>query len=85
MNSATEGDVIPISLIGNEKKISLLFSMINITNELKQKNSGYTTIGHSISMYLCKKIIEFHRGKISILKDSRLNNVFSLELPKYKI
>ena len=41
----------------------------------------YTTIGHGIALYLCKKIIECHKGQIFATSDGINTNKFIFEIP----
>lgn len=47
-------------------------------------NPRFSTVGHGIKMYLCKKIVEFHAGKIKVINNSERNNSFVVQLPEYK-
>lgn len=40
----------------------------------------YTTVGHGIRMYLCKKIVDFHNGNINVNNNTNIN-LFKIELP----
>ena len=41
----------------------------------------YSTIGHGIALYLCKKIIECHKGQIFATSDGINTNKFIFEIP----
>ena len=45
------------------------------------KNPRFSTVGHGIKMYLCKKIIDFHKGQIYV--NQYKNNLvsFSFKIP----
>ena len=47
-------------------------------------NPRFSTVGHGIKMYLCKKIVEFHCGKVKVINSSERNNSFVVQLPEYK-
>lgn len=44
-------------------------------------SSRFSTVGHGIKMLLCKKIIEFHGGKISVNNYGNRENSFVFTLP----
>lgn len=44
-------------------------------------NPRFSTVGHGIRMYFCKKIIEFHRGNIKVVSNGDKTNTFTFELP----
>ena len=44
--------------------------------------SKYSTIGQSIGINLCKKIIEIHRGKLYITENEKKDKIVSFSLPK---
>ena len=44
------------------------------------RDSRFSTVGHGIKMHFCKKIIDFHGGKIKILNKNN-NNSFIVILP----
>ncbi len=70
---------VTISDKGNEMQISL--SSKEFANNLIN-GSKYSTIGQSIGMYLCKKIIEIHRGKLYITENEKKDKIVSFSLPK---
>lgn len=41
----------------------------------------YSTIGHGIALYLCKKIIESHKGEIYASTDGINTNIFTFTIP----
>jgi K+-sensing histidine kinase KdpD len=41
----------------------------------------FSTVGHGIRMYLCKKIIEFHGGQICVKNSSKNTNSFTFTIP----
>ncbi len=45
------------------------------------KDSSFSTVGHGIQMYLCKQIIDLHKGKIKFKSTSKIN-LFEIQLPK---
>ena len=45
------------------------------------KNSGFSTVGHGIKMLLCKKIIDFHKGKIFVKNNGKDINSFTFTIP----
>lgn len=51
------------------------------TNRMFFKNPQFSTVGHGIKMHLCKKIIDFHKGKIYAKNEGNGNNSFSFVLP----
>lgn len=44
----------------------------------------YTTIGHGIGLYLCKKIIDMHNGEIYASTDGVSTNTFAFIIPQHK-
>jgi K+-sensing histidine kinase KdpD len=46
------------------------------------KKRRYSTVGHGIKMHLCKKIIEFHKGKIAVDEIVKGCTVFRFVIPK---
>ncbi len=48
-------------------------------------NPRFSTVGHGIKMYLCKKIIEFHGGNIFVNNCGGNFNSFTFTLPRIKL
>lgn len=44
----------------------------------------YTTVGNGIGLYLCKKIINSHKGQIFASTDGKNTNTFTFVIPRYK-
>lgn len=69
----------------NEVEVNILYCGNILTDEeLKRmfsKNPRFSTVGHGIKMHLCKKIIDFHKGKISINRINKNTIIFSFKLP----
>lgn len=65
----------------NKYVIRISYSGYPVINGEDYEKSLYTAVGQGISMYLCKKIIESHGGKISF-KSLHDNNLFEISLPK---
>ena len=42
----------------------------------------FSTVGHGIKMHLCKKIVDFHKGKICVEKFSEKLNSFTFCIPQ---
>ena len=51
-------------------------------NKKFAEENRYTTIGHTLGMYLCKKIIEVHKGRIFLTDNNKNSNSFSFILPR---
>lgn len=48
-------------------------------------NPRFSTVGHGIKMYMCKKIVEFHGGKILVNNIARNINSFTFIIPEGNI
>lgn len=69
-------------------KASIVYNGKTLTEEERRrmflKNPRFSTVGHGIKMYLCKKIIEFHGGNIMALNGNERKNSFVFTLPELK-
>ena len=79
---SNEGGQINIELSSQNDNIHFeLSGMKLILNSSKDfENNRYTAIGYTLGMYLCKRIIEAHNGKIYI--SERNKNSISFSIPK---
>lgn len=73
----------------NDKlKVSLTYSGSPLSEEecrrMFSNNPRFSTVGHGIKMYMCKKIVEFHGGKIYVKNISDKINSFTFSLPENK-
>lgn len=68
-----------------EVEVSVLYNGNILTDEeLKRmfsKNPRFSTVGHGIKMHLCKKIIDFHKGKISVKRVNKNLVAFTFKIP----
>lgn len=71
--------------VGNYLQISIFYRGNLLTDEERKRmflnNPKFSTVGHGIKMHLCKKIIDFHNGKICINKHDGDLNSFMFSLP----
>lgn len=51
-------------------------------NRIFMSNSKFSTVGHGIKMNFAKKIVDFHKGKFSVLKELDGLNSFLISIPK---
>lgn len=82
ISNAYTGEKISITAKSGYKKIRFTFSCKNKAKYFSDNESNYTSVGQSIIMSFCKKIIEIHKGKI--IENNNLNS-FSFELPEYSV
>jgi K+-sensing histidine kinase KdpD len=75
-----------INSFKNKFKIRIIYNGHPITEEEYKRmfscNSSFSTVGHGIQMYFCRKIIELHNGKIIVNRYKNLLNSFDILLPK---
>lgn len=88
------GEKILVNITTNEK--NLKFSIITRGKALSNQectamfsdyfinNPKYTTVGHDISLYLSKKIIEAHSGRIYVSSDGIATNSFNFIIPQIR-
>lgn len=69
----------------NNLEVSIIYSGASLTEEecrrMFSNNPRFSTVGHGIKMHLCKKIVEFHGGKIYVKNIDRKINSFTFILP----
>ncbi len=91
-SAKNEKILVNITTKNNELKFSIITrglalskheckTMFENYSETKPK---YTSVGHDISLYLAKKIIEVHNGKIYASTDSNVTNTFNFIIPQFK-
>ena len=68
---------VKIEAVNNMLKLTINNTVYTNINQLK-----YSTIGEKIGIYLCKKIIEFHKGRIYGEKEENLSDSLSFVIPK---
>ena len=56
----------------------------NITEPFFQANKSISTKGFGLGLTICKKIIESHKGRLSIQSEVGKGSVFTLYLPPIK-
>ncbi len=88
VSNSQKNSLIDIIISSDNKKckMQIIYKGLSLTNEeygrMFFKKTRFSTVGHGIKMHLCKKIIDFHRGKISFEKLKMNKNSFSFEIPK---
>lgn len=81
---STLGGLIKVNVKSDSKNLMFNVSGMGLGSRYWSNTEyNYTTIGLNIKMYLCKKIIEFHKGKIFSQKDKNYPNSFTFVIPKY--
>ena len=50
-------------------------------NRMTANSPNFSTVGHGIQMYLCKKLVDLHRGKLKYKSDSNLYHSFEINFP----
>lgn len=70
-------------------KVSISYCGNSLSDEecrrMFSKNPRFSTVGHGIKMQLCKKIIDFHKGKIRVCNCGANINSFTFMLPITKM
>ena len=56
----------------------------NLFERSSENNPKFGTVGHGIGLYLCKKIIDMHNGKIFASTDGNMLNTFSFIVPQFR-
>lgn len=91
INHSFSGSQIEVNIYTSRNNLKLTISgmQLNFNEQNKLFNKSYSyipeysTIGQNIGMYLSKKIIEFHKGKIYSSHDTKVNNILAFEIPRY--
>ena len=87
INYSKRDSCLMISVSKNNGKLCLNISYkgVFLTEEECQrmftKNTRFSTVGHGVKMYFCKKIIDFHQGKIKIKNSGDINS-FIFTIPE---
>lgn len=90
ISNAQKTSIVEVLINSNENqcKVDFVYSGLPLTEEESKrmffKKPRFSTVGHGIKMHLCKKIIDFHKGKIFVEKCAQNKNKFTLILPKAK-
>lgn len=77
-NSQLKLTIVSRGIILSERECKTLFDRSG------GESPKYTTIGHGIGLYLCKKIIDMHNGEIYASTDGISTNTFSFIIPQHK-
>ena len=91
-SSRGEKIVVCVENENNNLKFSVTSRGISLSNKeclslferTSEKNPKFSTVGHGISLYLCKKIIDVHNGKIYASTDGDLVNTFTFVVPQFR-
>lgn len=85
--NSKENKNIKVSLSHSKKQviIDITYTGNPLSNEeckrMFEKSPKFSTVGHGIKMYFCKKILEFHNGKIKTESKKNGENSFIIYLP----
>ena len=84
INYSSQNSRIDITLLSNGKYLNLNIMGMDLikNNALNIKNNRYTTIGETLGIYISKKIIELHNGKLSL--SDAIQNKISFVIPQGK-
>ena len=90
INHSDRNEKISVKIDKSESKIVFTITCIGVPFSQKDCMSmfdrfgapKYSTIGSGIALYLCKKIIDEHKGKISASTDGARVNKYTFELPQ---
>ena len=83
---------VEIEAENNNLKLSVISRGISLSNReclnlferTSERKPKFTTVGHGIGLYLCKKIIDMHNGKIYASTDGEMVNVFTFVVPQIR-
>ena len=85
INYSNSEDTININLEKEHNNLNFTLSGMGLVygnNSNSKEDNRYTTIGHTLGMYLSKKIIETHNGKIYLTGNNM--NSFRFTLPLFR-
>lgn len=87
-NSSRKSNIaILAKIVDDSLEVSISYSGVPLTEEeckrMFSNNPRFSTVGHGIKMHLCKKIIEFHGGKIAVKNQGKINS-FTFVIPAIK-
>lgn len=77
INCSCSGGKINVKTFADKNKVMMTISGMEL-----EVDSEYSTIGYDIGMYLSKKIIESHNGKIYFPENKNSLNYYAFVLPK---
>lgn len=77
INCSKSGGRISVKTYSDKNRV--IFTVSGMELEI---NNTYSPIGHGIGMYMSKKIIELHNGKIFVPDEGNLSNTYTFVLPK---
>ena len=66
INYSNSGNPINVELLLEKNNIKFRISGIDFVTNPSKNYAQYSTIGYSLGMYMCKKILEIHKGKLQI-------------------
>ena len=81
INYADRGKQVTVTISGTKSNLNVSLSGKEFAQNLLN-DSRYSTIGQSIEMYLCKKIIEIHKGKFYVAEDEKDDKMVTFSIPK---
>lgn len=79
INYSNYGGNVAVNINNSGNKLIFRISGMELFSDIAENKNQYTTIGHNIGMYLCKKIIEFHKGKF--YSQNRAKNTLAFVIP----
>ena len=76
-------------IYGKNLKVSIEYKGKSLSLEERKRmfmnNPRFSTVGHGIRMHLCKKIVDFHKGKIEVNCISSGVNSFDFVIPLIRV
>ena len=90
ISNAKKSSNVEVTVNSNFKecKVDFIYNGLPLTEEEYRRmfacKPSFSTVGNGIKMHLCKKIIDFQKGKIFVKKYNKDRNQFTFILPKSK-